>query len=70
MVTINGLRFTEKPTCCNYCTAMLIGSHDNKGWCIWFQKHKNRYDKTPARCKRLFDKAFAIGGDLVITEQD
>lgn len=67
MITINGTKFYEKPTICSSCPACIIGREDSRGWCSFFDKRKARYDSIPARCDKLFDKAFSIGGDFVIT---
>lgn len=65
-ITINGTKFYESPTYCGVCPALIIGRNDNKGFCKFFRKQKRRYDDTPQRCQKLFDKGFTIGGDLVI----
>lgn len=66
MMTINGLKFTELPAFCGGCPALLIGGRDTRGMCMFFEKRKNRWDTVPNRCKQLFVKGFALGGDLVI----
>lgn len=70
MIRINGIVFYEQPLTCGECKAIIIGRNDSKGFCSWFNKRKNRYDNVPKRCANLFEKAFAIGGDLVITIKD
>lgn len=67
MITINGVRFDEPPAYCGACPAIIIGRGDDRGFCSFFDKRKNRWDSTPKRCKELFAKGFAIGGNLVIT---
>jgi hypothetical protein len=65
-MTINGLRFRTNPLFCGHCPAYIRNS-DHKGWCSWFDLNKHQFDKVPARCKRLFDKAYSLGdGDYVI----
>ena len=66
-MTINGLVFREIPVFCGHCPAYIKGDEHN-GWCPWFALNKHHWDKVPARCQKLFDKAFAMGdGDYVIT---
>lgn len=64
---INGLVFRDKPVFCGHCPAYIRWDEHN-GWCPWFALHKHHWDKVPARCQKLFDKAFSMGdGDYVIT---
>ena len=35
-----------------------------KTYCVLFGKNKNYYDSPPKRCRELFEKALAIGGDV------
>jgi len=65
-VTINGLLFPEIPICCGFCPSWTGGDWDKKGWCVFFEKQKWRYNNIPLRCKTLFEKGFQIGGGLVI----
>jgi len=65
-MTINGHTFYEMPTICGSCPFFLAGREDTMGWCTAFSKHKSRWANVPKRCKDLFEKAFKIGGDLVI----
>lgn len=67
MIILNGLSFYEKPHSCGSCTAFVAGSNDAKGFCVFFNLQKKRWDKVPARCVKMFNKAFKIGGNLVIT---
>ena len=71
MITINGVKFYEPPTFCGDCPAVIIGGNDARGFCSFFEKRKNRYDAVPDRCKQLFVKGFALGGDLtIVTKND
>lgn len=66
-VTINGVRFLDRPTFCGDCQAAI---HDNGklAWCTWFDLNKHKYDPVPKRCDTIFNKAFAAGpGSYVIT---
>ena len=65
-MTINGKTFYEMPTMCGTCPFFLAGREDTMGFCTAFSKHKSRWANVPKRCKELFDKAFKLGGDLVI----
>ena len=69
-ITINGLKFSEKPWSCGSCPALLSGQEDNRGFCVLFEKQKWRYNNIPSRCDKLFDKGFLLGGDLVIVIND
>jgi hypothetical protein len=51
---------------CGTCSFFLAGREDTMGWCTAFSKHKSRWANVPKRCKKLFEKGFQIGGDLVI----
>jgi len=64
-ITINGLSFNEMPYMCGICPSYIY-YNDKKGFCVLFMKQKMRYNNIPARCRKLFEKAFNIGGDLVI----
>ena len=65
-ITINGTVFHEIPCICGTCKFFLAGSNDKRGFRVTFEKQKRVYDNVPSRCKKLFEKGFAIGGDLVI----
>lgn len=65
-MTINGKTFHEMPTMCGSCPFFLAGCEDTMGWCTAFDKHKSRWANVPKRCSTLFEKAFKLGGDLVI----
>lgn len=65
-MTINGRTFYEMPCMCGVCPFFLIGGFETMGCCTLFEKHKSRYSHVPKRCSTLFDKAFKLGGDLVI----
>lgn len=65
-IVINGLKFKEIPPCCGYCPAFHSGRDDNRGFCIFFDKQKCRYNNIPSRCRKLLEKGFKIGGELVI----
>lgn len=67
MITINGIKFYESPHCCGECPAIILGKNDDRGFCMFFEKRKNRFDGIPKRCQELFKKGFEQGGDLVIT---
>ena len=69
MITINGKIFNEIPYMCGVCTFYTSGKEDKWGFCTMFKKQKRRYDNIPARCLKLFQKGFAIGGDLVIVQK-
>lgn len=69
MITINGIRFNELPAFCGVCPAIIIGRDDARGFCMLFDKHKNRWDSVPKRCGELFAKGFALGGDLAIVRK-
>lgn len=70
MITINGIKFFELPTFCGSCPAIIIGREDAKGFCSLFDRRKNRWDSVPQRCREIFAKGFAIGGDLVIVRKE
>lgn len=65
-ITINGVKFTEIPCICSVCKFYLGGKNDTAGFCMMFHKQKRKFDNIPSRCKKLFEKGFALGGDLVI----
>lgn len=65
-VTINGLNFHETPCSCGSCPALLAGRADKGGFCTFFEIQKWKYNNVPSRCKKLFNKGFQIGGNLVI----
>ena len=69
-ITINDIKFNEIPWSCGSCPAFLAGSEDSGGFCIFFDKQKWRYSNIPSRCKKLFNKGFQLGGDLVIVIRD
>lgn len=72
--TINGYGpFYEAPL---YCGCCKCGTNYNrrkaggKTWCHLFEKIKNYYDSPPKRCAEMFEKALAIGGDVVLVEKE
>lgn len=74
MVFINGIKFYDNPDFCGRCASWNNGrthlslKDSAKGHCLLFDKTKNQYDKTPLRCRLLFNKAFSHteGTELVI----
>lgn len=69
-IVINGIRFREIPLCCGYCPAFLSGKKDNRGFYIFFNKQKWKYNNISSRCKKLFEKGFQIGGELLIVVKE
>jgi hypothetical protein len=74
MITINGEKFHEIPCVCCVCRffhdpnpKLRTGDKNTDGTCMLFKIRKRKYDNIPARCRKLFEKGFAIGRDLVIT---
>ena len=73
MIYINGQKFYDKPGSCGTCPFFNNGStHMSpgsiKGHCLqWNEMHKS-YINPPARCKKLFNKAFKYpeGTELII----
>ena len=69
MVTISGTTFHEKPNMCGVCkwfSSFNPQQAGGRGYCTMFEKQKTYYCNIPKRCSDLFDKAFAIGGEVVI----
>lgn len=66
-MSINGIIFYGIPYTCGSCPAFIAGTNDKGGFCSLFSLQKWRYNDVPARCKKLFEKGFQIGGNLVIT---
>ena len=68
--TINGHGpFYEAPPFCGACKCAINSNMNNAGgksWCALFDKKKNYYDSPPKRCAEMFEKALAIGGDVVL----
>lgn len=69
-IIINCIRFHEIPLCCGYCPAFLSGKKDNRGFCIFFDKQKQKYNNISSRCKKLFEKGFQIGDELAIVVKE
>lgn len=73
-VTINGKGpFYEIPYMCGVCKCAVnqnTKEQGGKSWCTLFDKLKNYYDSPPKRCAEMFEKAFAIGGDVVLVLKD
>ena len=75
-ITINGVEFNGIPCMCGVCPWYSDGGYSvidkthYRGFCSQFRKRKRRYDNIPSRCRKLFEKGFAIGGDLVIVIKD
>lgn len=69
-MTINGHGpFYEAPPFCGACKCAINSDMNNAGgksWCALFNKKKNYYDSPPQRCAEMFEKALAIGGDVVL----
>lgn len=70
MVTINGKTFCEVPPMCGNCPFLIVGGNDTMGWCALFEKKKSKYANLPRRCTSLFERAFQLGGELVIVAKD
>lgn len=70
MITINGCKFYDIPHICGECPAVILGKNDDRGFCSFFEKRKNRFDSVPKRCQELFRKGFEQGGDLVIIQKN
>ena len=73
MIKINGESFYEIPGSCGSCPFFNDGTThlsqgSEKGLCRLFNEMHKRWINTPARCKKLFNKAFKQpdGSDLVI----
>lgn len=68
--TINGYGpFYEAPSMCGVCKCSVNSDMHNAGgrsYCTLFDKRKNYYDSPPRRCAEMFEKALAIGGDVVL----
>ena len=73
-VTINGKwSFNEVPCYCGACECGINSNMRQSGgktYCVLFSKNKNYYDSPPKRCLELFEKALAIGGDVVIVKKE
>lgn len=73
-VTINGKGpFYETPYICGVCRCYLpnnMRQSGGVGWCTMWSKKKNYYDSLPKRCQQMFEKALAIGGDVVIVKKE
>lgn len=71
--TINGIGpFYETPLSCGDCKfSVNHNMHEagGKSFCVLFGKQKNYYDKPPKRCVQMFEKAFKIGGDVLLVEK-
>lgn len=71
--TINGHGpFYETPLTCGDCKCSIndhMHEAGGKSFCLLFDKQKNYYDKPPKRCVQMFEKAFAIGGDVLLVEK-
>lgn len=72
--TINGTGpFYEIPPYCGACKFAINANTKQSGgksWCSLFEKRKNFYDSPPKRCAEMFEKALAIGGDVVLVSKD
>ena len=69
MVTINGKKFYEFPTCCYSCPFFLPwGDYTEKGTCTLLSITKNKYSNLSKRCSGIFDKArtYPDGAELVL----
>ena len=62
MVYINGKRFDDKPGSCGTCPFFHDGPssmcHYDKGLCTLFGEQHKGIINPPARCQKLFNKAF------------
>lgn len=71
--TINGIGpFYEIPLSCGDCKFSInhnMYEAGGKSFCVLFDLQKNYYDKPPKRCVKMFEKALAIGGDVVLVEK-
>lgn len=78
MVTINGETLYNNPGSCGTCPFFYNGAThlqpvgSQKGYCRMFDEMHKSYINPPARCKKLFNKAFSMpeGSTLVITVND
>ena len=72
--TINGHGpFYEAPPYCGACKCAINANMRQSGgrsYCTLFEKRKNFYDSPPKRCAEMFEKALAIGGDVVLVNKD
>lgn len=72
--TINGIGpFYETPICCGDCKFSInhnMPEEVHKSFCVLFCKQKKFYDKPPKRCVKMFEKALAIGGDVLLVEKE
>lgn len=73
-VTINGKGpFFETPCCCGECKCAINSNTQEAGgksFCTLFGLQKGYYSAPPRRCREMFDKALALGGDVVLVEKD
>lgn len=73
-VTINGKGpFYETPPYCGVCKCGInsdMRKSGGKTYCSLFDKRKNYYDSPPKRCAEMFEKALAIGGDVVLVKKE
>lgn len=72
--TINGHGpFYEAPPYCGACKCAINANMRQSGgrsYCTLFDKRKNFYDSPPKRSAEMFEKALAIGGDVVLVNKD
>lgn len=73
-VTINGKGpFYETPYCCGDCKCGINSNMREVGGlthCSLFGLTKRYYDPPPKRCREMFEKALAIGGDVVLVAKN
>ncbi|MFR5894461.1 MAG: hypothetical protein ACLUGY_08625 [Phocaeicola massiliensis] len=69
MTTINGIPFSKRPNMCGSCPALCIKPTEGKGYCVIFNKRKNRWDSSPKQCREIFIKALSKGGNWLVTEK-
>lgn len=73
-VTINGKGpFYEVPYCCGDCKCGINSNMRQAGGhthCSLFGLTKRYYDHPPKRCREMFEKALAIGGDVVLVKKE
>ena len=73
-VYINGKGpFYEVPNCCGDCKCGINSNMRKAGGlthCSLFGLTKRYYDTPPKRCREMFEKALAIGGEVVLVKKE
>ena len=74
LVYINGKGpFYEVPYCCGDCKCGINSNMREAGGlthCSLFGLTKRYYDTPPKRCRDMFEKALAIGGEVVLVAKN